>query len=57
MPIVLQWLNVSFWLAEELSDAHWVNVNNDTKAEVSIGFANDKRSDNIAISLIGQLCV
>ncbi|PKI03748.1 hypothetical protein [Glaciecola sp. 33A] len=25
---------VSFWIAEELSEDHWLNVNKDTKAEV-----------------------
>ena len=45
MIIVSQKIYDRFWLAEELSDDHWLNVNKDTKAEVSIGFANDKRSD------------
>jgi hypothetical protein len=25
---------VSFWLAEELSDAHWLNANKDTKVDI-----------------------
>jgi hypothetical protein len=32
--MVLLMLNVSYWLAEELSDDHWLNVNKDTKTEV-----------------------
>jgi hypothetical protein len=34
--------NFRFWLVEELSDDHWLNVNKDTKPDVSFGLSNDK---------------
>jgi hypothetical protein len=33
--------NVSIWLAQELSDDHWLNVNNDTKEDLSLGLSSD----------------
>jgi len=34
--------NVDFWLAEEISNSHWIYVNKDTIADVSLGLSNDK---------------
>jgi len=42
LPLVTQNLNVRIWLAEELSDDHWLNVNKDTKADVRLGLPSDK---------------
>tara|TARA_B110000238_G_C15985779_1_gene378080 strand:+ start:218 stop:466 length:249 start_codon:yes stop_codon:yes gene_type:complete len=41
---------VSFLLAEKGFNSQWFYPNKDTKAEVSIGFTNDKRSDGAVIN-------
>ncbi len=38
----LQRLNVRNWLAKELSDDHWLNVNEDTVADISLGLSKGK---------------
>jgi len=32
----IDFANVRFWLAEELSDDHWLNVNNGTIEDISL---------------------
>jgi len=38
--VASQKLNDRFWLAEELSEDHWLNVNKDTKADTPIPIKN-----------------
>lgn len=42
LPLFTEKLNVRNWLAEEVSNVHWLNVNKDTIADVSFGLFSDK---------------
>ena len=44
--MVSQKLNDRFWLAEELSEHHWLNVNKDTIADI-----NEFKSKDSSVSI------